>query len=120
MEKTFLEKLQDLISEAEAFLLEAIDSRFSIGLSGVTLITNEELEEQVDEIIDLPIVNMFGKYGTYDEYAVISVTKNGSEIMLGLYGKSEGVADKRIDVPLSGNLGSAEIIYLADLVKERI
>lgn len=79
-----------------------------------------DLEEQPDgteeEFYDLPTVTYVTKHGFYEQYAVLSMSKKGKNVILHTKGRGEN--DSLQDFKLSeiSSDDSVQIVLLADLI----
>ena len=85
--KGFSKKIFDIEEEAKALILQIIPK-------GETkeLISIEELDNDADALYDLPFCIRVGKYGDYNQYAIISVkhTEEGGLLFNGHQTGEEG------------------------------
>src|SRR5258708_218089 len=120
MKKTnFAKRLQDVAQEAQAFIEKSIKKG-----QYIRLFTEQEAEENDSIIYEMPNVSCVDKYGSYDEYGVIAVSKVSKEVIIILEGKGERTGEK-MEIPLSEigddfQLSDSDLCFLADELSKLI
>lgn len=109
----FLERLEGVEQEALDFIRKTLKKGQTI-----TLATNNELEKNNDLIYELPNVGHYGKHGTYDEYAVLSITKSTKNVIT-LQTKGKGEADGEEEFGL-GEMDANALCFLADEISKKL
>lgn len=116
MKKTkFLSQLSAITDKAEALIKNIPE-----GMNIVLIDTSDE-ENDINEV---PIATKVGKYGDYDEYAIVSVQKKNGNVILHLEGKSEASGEE-VDLGFDDMgsffvVDSANICDLADQLSEHL
>ena len=106
----FTDRVIELESEAKNFILSKVKDGEKL-----ELISPDLLEEDNDELYDLPQAHCENKYGQIDYYAVVAIERKGES--LDIYGRAigENFGNSYIFTPYE--LSANEICYLADYLK---
>lgn len=108
--KDFIQRMQTIVQEASDFLKNKV-------LEEGKVIVLAELEdggfEDDDAFYELPFVGNYGKYGTYDEYAILSLEARDGEVIVHTKGRGEADDDKEF---LFSQIEDVQLCFLADLI----
>ena len=103
MENEILERLIDLSDKASDLVVEMVDA---LEFVTSTFLTQEEFDNGEDCIYDAPCYIEYGKYGSYDEYAIMKIEKGGTITCIGR-GDNDSIIKRDL-----GNLSNSEVIEL--------
>ncbi|MBP8982247.1 MAG: hypothetical protein KBG19_04350 [Bacteroidales bacterium] len=104
MKNKFSDKLQELWESAQLFIESQIKN-------GETISFQPDDEENDNWLYDLPSVSTVGKYGNYNEYAIVSIERKVENIILHTRGKGENSENADFVLP---EIDYSNICFLAD------
>ena len=109
MKQKFLKQLEDVANSAEKFIKKNVKEF-------VVLATLKQCDEESELLYNLPLVFTVGKYGQYDEYAIIKVENRSGNIILHTIGTTEGEQGTTREFDLS-SIDNLNICFLADEIE---
>lgn len=113
MKKTnFLEQLESIASQAETFIKKNVKEGKT-----VVFLSDEDRENNGDLLYELPVASQVTKHGFYDEFGIVSISKENDEIKFSGICKGEGDDDDNLSL---GDLDNTSICAIADLLSKKI
>jgi hypothetical protein len=112
--KTFYARLNFVITSAIQFIEKSMTKKKKVSF----WTSKEQPDGTEDAFYDLPTVTYVTKHGFYEQYAVMSVSKKGKDVILHTKGRGEndGLQDFKLREINSDD--AVSVCLLADLINE--
>ena len=106
---SFTDEINEISSKAHSVIVAAVKAKGTINV-----IDEDDDRDMCEIVCELPVVSTVGKYGDYDEFAIISLSIKDDKVTLHTDGK--GDAEEKRDFPLE-ELDVFNMCALADEIK---
>jgi len=115
--ESFVEKVNTIVSQAFEFIKEKTLKEGKIVIIRLHEEGNEEggiIEEDDDFFYEAPFVGHYGKYGSYSEYAILSLEAEDGDVIVHTRGRGEVDEDRKFKIE---QVEQVQILHLADLIQ---
>lgn len=111
---TFYASLNFVITSALDFIEKSLTKKKKV----VFWTSETEPEGDEDAFYDLPTVTYVTKHGVYEQYAVLSMSKKGKDVILHTKGRGEDSSLKDFKLSEVNSDDAVSLCLLADLIEE--